>query len=246
MRLMTRDKKRSQNPVKTNRAERQYQSSLSQVARQVGSIINGFPPGDPSVEPTITHMLNRYAELLNDWAVSTASKMIAEVNQQDRKAWATLTEQMSQALRQEIRTAPTGAAMQELLAEQVTLIKSIPLDAAKRVHELTLQGIEDGTRSNEIAKEIMRSGEVSENKAKLIARTEVSRTAATLTEARAMSVGSEGYIWRTSGDSDVRHSHKEMNGKFVRWDSPPTLDKLTGHAGCLPNCRCYPEPVIPE
>jgi len=246
MRLMTRDKKRNRNPVRASRAERQYQSSLSQVARQVGSIINGFPPGDPAAEPTINTMLDRYADLLNDWAVSTASKMLAEVNQQDRKAWAVMTENMSKALRDEIRNAPTGQVMQGLLAEQVTLIKSIPLDAAKRVHELTLQGIEDGTRASEIAKEIQRSGEVSESKAKLIARTEVARTASTLTEARARSVGSEGYIWRTSGDSDVRHSHAEMNGKFVRWDSPPTLDKMTGHAGCFPNCRCYPEPVIPE
>lgn len=246
MRLMTRDKKRNRNPVRASRAERQYQSSLSQVARQVGSIINGFPPGDPAAEPTITTMLDRYADLLNDWAVSTASKMLVEVNQQDRKAWAVMTENMSKALREEIRNAPTGRVMQGLLAEQVTLIKSIPLDAAKRVHELTLQGIEDGTRASEIAKEIQRSGEVSDSKAKLIARTEVARTASTLTEARARSVGSEGYIWRTSGDSDVRHSHAEMNGKFVRWDSPPTLDKMTGHAGCFPNCRCYPEPVIPE
>lgn len=246
MRLMTRDKKRNRNPVRASRAERQYHSSLSQVARQVGSIINGFPPGDPAVEPTISNMLNRYADLLNDWAVSAASKMLVEVNQQDRKAWAVMTENMSKALRDEIRNAPTGQVMQGLLAEQVTLIKSIPLDAAKRVHELTLQGIEDGTRASEIAKEIQRSGEVSESKAKLIARTEVARTASTLTEARARSVGSEGYIWRTSGDSDVRHSHAEMNGKFVRWDSPPTLDKMTGHAGCFPNCRCYPDPVIPE
>lgn len=246
MRLMTRDKKRNRNPVRASRAERQYQSSLSQVARQVGSIINGFPPGDPAAEPTITTMLDRYADLLNDWAVSTASKMLVEVNQQDRKAWAVMTENMSKALRDEIRNAPTGQVMQGLLAEQVTLIKSIPLDAAKRVHELTLQGIEGGARSSEIAKEIQRSGEVSESKAKVIARTEVSRTASALVEARARSVGSEGYIWRTSGDSDVRHSHAEMNGKFVRWDSPPTLDKMTGHAGCFPNCRCYPEPVIPE
>lgn len=246
MRQMTVDKKRSRNPVRTNRAERQYQSSLSQVARQVGSIINGFPPGDPSVEPTISNMLNRYSEMLNDWAISTASKMLVEVNQQDRKAWATLTENMAKSLRDEIRNAPTGRVMQQRLADQVTLIKSIPLDAAKRVHELTLQGIEDGTRASEISKEIQRSGEVSESKAKLIARTEVARTASALTEARAMSVGSEGYIWRTSGDSDVRHSHAAMNGKFVRWDSPPTLDKMTGHAGAFPNCRCYPEPVIPE
>ena len=24
----------------------------------------------------------------------------------------------------------------------------------------------------------------------------------------------------------------------------PTLDGLTGHAGALPKCRCYPEPVV--
>ena len=146
----------------------------------------------------------------------------------------------------EILHADTGAAMRGLLAEQVTLIKSIPLDAAKRVHELTLQGIEDATRANEIAKEIQRSGEVATSRAQLIARTEVSRTAATLTEARAKATGSEGYIWRDSGDKTTRHSHHLMNGKYVRWDSPPTLDKLTGHAGCLPNCRCWPDPVIPE
>jgi uncharacterized protein with gpF-like domain len=38
-----------------------------------------------------------------------------------------------------------------------------------------------------------------------------------------------------------------MEGKFVAWDKPPKLtDGTTGHAGEFPNCRCYPEPVIPE
>jgi uncharacterized protein with gpF-like domain len=45
----------------------------------------------------------------------------------------------------------------------------------------------------------------------------------------------------------VRESHKAMNGKFVRWDSPPTLsDGTTTHAGQIYNCRCYPDPVLPE
>lgn len=232
--------------MRTSRAEREYQRSLTQVARQVGAIINGFPPGDPAADPTITQILRRYSDLLNDWAVSTASRMIADVNQDDRKAWAQRSAEMSKALRDEILNADTGAVMRGLLAEQVTLIKSIPIEAAQRVHDLTLKGIEDGTRANEIAKEIRRSGEVATSRAQLIARTEVSRTAATLTEARAKATGSTGYIWRTSHDSDVRSSHKAMEGKFVPWSEPPTLDKLTGHAGCLPNCRCWPEPVIPE
>lgn len=192
-------------------------------------------------------MLAKYSEALDGWALRTASAMVAEVEVRDRKAWLEAAAEMSEALRQEIRSAPTGAAMKDLLSEQVTLIKSIPLDAAQRVHELTLKALEDSTRSKEIAAEIMRSGEVAVSRANLIARTETARTASALTQARAQHIGSEGYIWRTANDSDVRHSHKEMNGRFVRWDSPPTLsDGTTTHAGQIYNCRCYPEPVLPE
>ena len=45
----------------------------------------------------------------------------------------------------------------------------------------------------------------------------------------ALHIGSEGYIWHTVGDMLVRESHKKMNGKFVKWSEPPTLDNLTIH-----------------
>ena len=59
-------------------------------------------------------------------------------------------------------------------------------------------------------------------------------------------MGSLGYIWRTARDGDTRPSHRAMEGKFVKWDEPQLLDGMTGHAGEFPNCRCYPEPVIPR
>jgi hypothetical protein len=37
-----------------------------------------------------------------------------------------------------------------------------------------------------------------------------------------------------------------MKDKFVRWDDPPTLDGMTGHAGCLPNCNGVPAGRCPE
>lgn len=209
-------------------------------------LVNGFPPGDPGVLPTIEQLLQRYAEALAPWAERTAAEMLTEVNRRDESAWMQNAADLSRALRQEIRTAPTGATMQALMAEQVTLIKSIPLDAAQRVHKLTIEGIEDSSRASEISKAIRASGDVAKSRADLIARTEVARTASTLTEARALHVGSPGYFWRTSGDGDVRESHREMEGKFVAWSDPPTLDGMKGHAGQFPNCRCYPEPVIPE
>ncbi|KWR75309.1 phage head morphogenesis protein [Cupriavidus sp. SHE] len=212
----------------------------------MGALVNGFPPGDPTAAPTIEQLLRRYAEALTPWAERVAAEMLSEVNRRDEQAWMQQAKDMSRALRMEIRTAPTGATMQVLMAEQVGLIKSIPLEAAQRVHKLTIEGIEDSTRASEISKAIQASGDVAKSRADLIARTEVGRTASTLTEARALHVGSPGYFWRTSGDSDVRDSHQKMNGQFVAWNDPPTLDGMTGHAGQFPNCRCYSEPVIPE
>ena len=173
--------------------------------------------------------------------------MLADVNQRDQAAWLEHAQEMSHGMRETIRSTPVGELMQSLMREQVTLIKSLPLEAAQRVHELTIAGLEDSTRAKEIAKEVARSGEVSASRATLIARTEVARTASKLTEARAQHVGCVEYIWRTAGDSTVRESHREMRGKVVRWDAPPTLsDGTTTHAGQIYNCRCWPEPIIPD
>lgn len=233
-------------PNRARKAETNYRVQLRKIARHVGEIVNGFTAGEAEAMRRMTFMLGNYAEMLNDWATSTAHKMLLNVNSRDEQTWLELSSEMSRHMRNEIRKAPTGRVMQELLADQVTLIKSIPLDAAKRVHELTIKGLEDSTRAGEISKMIQESGTVAKSRADLIARTEVSRTASVLTEARARHIGSTQYVWRTSGDSDVRESHRKMNGVVVDWDNPPTLDGMTGHAGCTPNCRCYPEPIIAD
>ncbi|MDE1905286.1 MAG: minor capsid protein [Rhodospirillales bacterium] len=234
-------------PPRLNGPERDFARALRQVAKHVGALVQAFEPGRQEDLPTLTDMLRRYSDALQDWAVRTAGRMLSTVDKRDQSTWAEHSREMALSMREEIRNAPTGKVLQRLLSEQVTLIKSLPIEAAERVHRLTLQGLEDGTRAKEIAREIGRTGEVTANRAMLIARTEVARTASLLTEARAEAVGSVGYVWRTSRDSDVRQSHREMEGKFVRWDKPPALsDGTVTHAGRIYNCRCYPEPVLPD
>lgn len=141
-----------------------------------------------------------------------------------------------------------GPVMQSIIAEQVKYIKSLPLEAADRVYDIQNRAIEavvTGGRAEHFAKEIAASGDIAKSRADLIARTELGRATGALDQARALSIGSNGYIWRTAEDGDVRHSHQEMEGKFVEWGKPPTLDGMTGHAGELPNCRCYKEIVFP-
>lgn len=226
------------------RVERRFVTQLRKVARHIGDLVSGFA-GEFIDTDALSHALDRYAQILEPWARAVSGRMIAEVAARDEKAWMQAARQMGMSLKSEMAEAPTGARMRELLEEQVRLIKSLPTEAAERVHKLTSEGITKGLRASEISAEIMKTGAVTKSRADLIAVTEVGRTATTLTQARAESVGSTHYRWRTAGDSDVRASHRAMAGKIVAWNDPPTLDNLTGHAGALPRCRCYPEPILP-
>ncbi|KAA2237681.1 phage head morphogenesis protein [Salinarimonas soli] len=231
--------------AQARRAEIGYARQLRKVARAIDDIVRGLGFNELGAEVLITAALNRYAALIEPWAGAVGRSMVTEVAARNEQAWMRAAAQMSESLRQEIRRAPTGAVMREKLTEQVGLITSLPRDAAARAQKIALEARTSGIRAEAVGAKIMRLGEVSEARANTIARTEVSRTATALTEARALHIGSEEYVWRTSKDTDVRPSHRAMEGKVVRWDSPPVLDRMTGHAGSFPNCRCYPEAIIP-
>jgi SPP1 gp7 family putative phage head morphogenesis protein len=233
--------------IRAKKLERNYAARLRKIAGHIGDIVNGFNVQDLPGAQMLQAVLNRYAATLTPWAEAVANRMVTEVAARDERAWIRVSQQMGQALRREIATAPTGEAMRTAMAAQVKLITSLPTEAGQRVHDLVIAGISEGRRAEDVAKEIARSGEVSDARARLIARTEVSRTATMLTQARAQHIGSTHYIWRTAGDSDVRPTHKALNGKTIAWNDPPECDPgYRAHAGAIFNCRCYCEPIIPE
>ena len=139
------------------------------------------------------------------------------------------------------------------IEENANLIKTLPTDVAKKVtkdiEEMALKGM----RASEIAKVIReQTDKHSRASAKLIARTEVSKTTTALTKARCDNLDLHWYVWRTAEDGDrVRKSHRIMEGVLVNWNEPPSPEALAGeksvgnyHAGNIWNCRCYPEPLI--
>lgn len=228
-------------------AEVKYGAQLRSIAEQCGVIIRGLTPKGGVPDPAVVERaLRAYSVMIEPWAKAVGARMLADVSRRDEAVWKSIASDMSRALHEEIRSAPTGEALTRLLKEQVNLITSLPLRAAERVHKLAIESRVTGARFDTIVEEIQRSGRVTKSRATLIARTEVARAASGLVQARATYVGSDGYIWRTAEDGDVRKSHKRMAGQFVPWNRPPVTDGMAGHAGQLPNCRCYPEPVIPD
>ena len=212
----------------------------------MGAIVEGSYDGSNDSVSAIMDRLVRYADLAEPWAEAVSSRLIGTLEVADDAMWRDRSQRISAGLR-DLMNSGTGAVTRSIIGEQVKLFKSLPLQAADRVYDIHNQAIEavvSGKRSSTLTDEIMRTGEVTEARARTIARTEVGRASTAITQARSTAIGSRGYIWRTADDSDVRHSHRQMEGQYVDWLKPPTLDGMTGHAGQFPNCRCYPEPVL--
>lgn len=230
------------------RLESEYMRSLRMLAKQIDHIVKAMAPGgvvSDSLE--LQKVLRNYGTAIRPWATSVAAKMVNKIAAVDDKRWFKMSEQMGQALKREMQRSPTGEWLRQYLHENIELITSLPSDAADRVHDLTFGALSTGRRAEEIQKDILNTGEVTLSRARLIARTEVARTASGLVQSRATHIGLTHYVWRTSMDATVRESHKKMNGRVFAWAEEPLLDDGTRcHAGQIWNCRCYPDPVLPD
>jgi SPP1 gp7 family putative phage head morphogenesis protein len=241
-------------------AENQFARALRRVAQIAAHVVEVHThQGHIWQEAEMMRQLRDYSERIEPWARRQSAKMLAAVNRKNKTAYqraANTRVQKQQAkkigkiLKQTVAEAEAGRVASTLMDEQVFLIKSIPLKAGFRAQYLARQAVYEGRRAgnvSQIIQEMDRAGEVSESDAMRIARTEVARSNAVITEARAVAVGAQGYIWRTTMDGAERDSHAKMNGKYVPYNKPPTLsDGTTGHAGTFPNCRCYQDPVFDE
>lgn len=228
---------------KSTHLQREFERQLRKVGREVGRIVEGSHDKPRQLRES----MEAYVKLLRPWAERKSEEILHKVNKQDFKAWQEATKEMGRGIALEMRSQSfVGVTFRNLVKAQTDRITNLPIEAAERVEYLMIQAMQNSTRAAEIAKDIARSGDVSESRATLIARTGITAAATALTEARALSIGSDGYIWRTANDPRVRHSHALMEGEYVAWNNPPKLDGMIGHAGTLPNCRCYPEPTIPR
>lgn len=222
-------------------AETAFARALRKVGKVSGHMVEAHVDGVRLHDvPGMQKALSDYAKLIEPWARRQASKMLEKVSKTNRSAYTKNSKAMGQLLKLNVAEKNVGQVAAKLMAEQVALIKSIPERAGIRAQKLSMEAVYNGGRASEIATALMNSTKVSESQALLIARTEVARANASITEARATAVGSKWYIWRTTMDGAERDSHAKMNGKHVEYAKPPTLtDGTTGHAGTFPNCRCY-------
>lgn len=139
-----------------------------------------------------------------------------------------------------------------------SLIKSVATEFKQQISETIMSNIQSGERSTNLITQIKDRYNVSQSRAKLIARDQTSKLNGSLVKARAQAVGSKTYIWRCVGDERSRDSHLVLNGMLCRWDDATVYSddngktwkkrKAIGGVEAHPtdeiNCRCNAQAVI--
>lgn len=235
--------------------EANYKKSLKRIIKKLTKALAGS-----STTTEIINTLRKFADTpeFKKYAERTAMKMVTSVFTDAGRTWREAAKVNSrgrviyEALKNKMN-GPIGLAVKEQVWKNAELIKSLPLEIARDVTEYTTKKTYEGKRASDIAQDLLKDiPTISEKKANLIARTEVSKASTELTRARSENMGIKWYIWRTSEDSRVRSSHSHMDGVLICWDNPPSPEKLIKvksslgyyHAGECPNCRCYGQPII--
>jgi SPP1 gp7 family putative phage head morphogenesis protein len=158
------------------------------------------------------------------------------------------------------------------VSQNVGLISKMKTEAVADIKGIIDRGLQGGLRVEEIEKQILAKTGATKSKARLIARDQVAKANAQLTELRQTELGVTRYIWRTSRDERVRGrpgglwasarpSHWIMEGKTCRWDDATVYQNAEGkwrkrsglspkgvalHPGQDYQCRCTAEPILED
>lgn len=123
----------------------------------------------------------------------------------------------------------------------VSLIRTVQERYFGQVSALAQESVAIGRRAEDFSALLQERGKVAEFNADRIARDQVSKLNAMITETRHRDLGIAFYFWRTSNDERVRETHEANNGERFSYDDPPAE---TGNPGDDVQCRCRAEPDL--
>lgn len=124
--------------------------------------------------------------------------------------------------------------------QNAQLIGTIPSRQLDDVANLTMRAFTKRMTPETFAAELQKIADVTEGKARQIARDQIGTLTGQLSEERQRELGIDGYFWMTRLDPHVRPLHRAREGKRFAWDEPPS----DGHPGIPYGCRCTAKPDL--
>lgn len=190
-----------------------------------------------------------------DWLASwLAPRVVGKVN-------GTTTRSMAEAFKAAGMTVKfdesrsMNTTVEALIAENVNLIKHrMVRPYLAEVEEIILRGVTQGSDLGHIASELHKRYEITERRAKMIARDQLDKANQAIQRTRDLSLGITEGIWvHMPGQYTSRKTHIAMHGKRFKLDGPPNerglYDSAVKHnvlPASEPMCRCVYRAVLPD
>lgn len=144
------------------------------------------------------------------------------------------------------RSEPWLKPLQEnWIAQNVTLIKSVPEQYLNQVQGAVRRGVMEGQSIKTISENLQKIEGITENRANLIAADQVAKANAALSEHRMTDLGIEEYTWQTVHDERVRPAHAASDGDRLAFKTGNPKDHNL-NPGQPVRCRCWARPVFPD
>jgi SPP1 gp7 family putative phage head morphogenesis protein len=253
-----RKRRKKLKPVRPSRAtELWYKSELLKVVRFIRSTTEAaLTPlikhetfrGDAALPSTMAHKLNEMSRKFG--GISKTAQRLSRLAVQKNLGAVDdrLIKNIKQAVGVDIRNALTNDGVHDVIRKatkaNIELIASIPDQYFDKLGKALTKNWEAGSRWETLVDTVKAVGDVTESRAKLIARDQTSKMNSAFNQARQTSIGIEKYEWQTAGDERVRESHADMDGQICLWDDPPDVDGEPANPGEPINCRCVAVPFF--
>lgn len=148
-------------------------------------------------------------------------------------------------------TKPQRDALNAIIHENVSLIRSIPRQHFLRVEGFVMRSVQTGRDMRQLTDDLQKSFKVTRRRAVIIARDQNNKATGALQRVRQIEIAGDDAeaVWHHSGGGRVpRKSHVKAGRDKVRfkvregWYDPDVGEKI--QPGFLINCRCYSRLVV--
>lgn len=187
---------------------------------------------------TIKRFDNMSAKIADDFAARNKFATETAMRAQLKKAGFTVAFKPTQKSLEAFRAT---------VAENVSLIRSIPRKAHEQVEQKVWNAVRQGSDLHKLSGDLAKTHKVTTDRAALIARDQNAKAKATIERVRQMELGITRAYWMHShAGKEPRPTHVAMNEKPYSlakgmWDSD---EGEWIHPGQLINCRCTNRPII--
>ena len=176
-------------------------------------------------------------------------RMIAQADKSSSVALTRSIKKLVDAVTVKMDFIPKGLKQitKSILAENVSLITTIPEEYFKNITGVVMRSITTGMGMDELTRHLHKYYGTATNKARNVASDQSRKAYNAINKQRMMAAGYKEFEWLHSGGGlHPRKDHIAMDGKIYSFDKLPVIDKETGERG-IPgqaiNCKCTMRPV---